>query len=192
MLLVCSDTFSKFMWFISVRKTNTAATISALRKIIFTSFLVPEITASDHVKCYVLWVPKFLLPSGHTAHYNHTLLPKQPHTEWFNWTLKTASHSASHTSWDGKLVWLQATFNIATHDPTHSTPFETIFPFTADSRFLRKWSVHKLLPYKCSPRDLRCKRNVMPTVSTFFSGEWYCSPLENPETFSITWIAVKA
>jgi hypothetical protein len=50
MLLVCDDAFSKFVWFVPVRKATTERTIKAPKDNIFSSFSVPEIVF-DNAQC---------------------------------------------------------------------------------------------------------------------------------------------
>jgi transposase InsO family protein len=51
-ILVCVDAFSKYVWLITVRQATTSSTIKALKEIIFASFSVPAVVASDNVQCF--------------------------------------------------------------------------------------------------------------------------------------------
>jgi hypothetical protein len=52
-ILVCVDTFTKFVWLLPVREATSRATIKALREHIFASFSVPETIVSDNVQCFI-------------------------------------------------------------------------------------------------------------------------------------------
>jgi hypothetical protein len=51
MLLVCVDSFSKFVWLAPAREATSEATIRVLKDRIFSKFSVPNIVVSDNVFC---------------------------------------------------------------------------------------------------------------------------------------------
>jgi transposase InsO family protein len=91
MMLVCVDSFSKFVWLIPVREATTFATIKALRDRVFAAFSVPEITVSDNAKSFVTQKFKQFCLDPEIKHVTTTPYYTQPsHAERFNTNLRSA------------------------------------------------------------------------------------------------------
>jgi transposase InsO family protein len=159
MLLVCVDSFSKFVWLVPVREATTAATIRVLKERIFSNFSVPEVVVSDNAKCFVSREFKQFCFGLGIQHVTTTPYYPQPsHAERFNRNLRSALiayYSHSQTSWDEGLMFLQLAFNTAKHESTRATPFEVMFPFRAGSPLLHNWGIQELLPDNCTKASIQ-------------------------------------
>jgi hypothetical protein len=51
-ILVCVDTFTKFVWLLPVREITSRVTIKVLKERVFASFSVPEILISDNAQYF--------------------------------------------------------------------------------------------------------------------------------------------
>jgi hypothetical protein len=149
-ILVCVDTFSKFVWMIPVREGSTRATVKALKERIFSTFSVPEILVSDNAQCFASREFRHLCFEMGVKHVTTSPYYPQPsHAERFNRNLRAALiayHRDAHDTWDQQLPWLQLAFNTAEHESTKSTLFAVIFPFRAGSPLLNQWTINELLP----------------------------------------------
>ena len=162
-ILVCVDSFSKYVWLLPTRNSTAPVTVKALTSI-FQSFGFPKFLASDNG-------PQFRSHLLHDFCFNFGIKPVKtsPHhpqgnlSERINRTLKSALigyHSNSQTSWDKNLPWLQLAFNSAVHETHHTTPFSLMFSYQPAHPLSLMWSFEELLPSeKQDPTRIAAKWN---------------------------------
>jgi transposase InsO family protein len=142
MILVCIDSFSKFVWLIPLREANTSAAIMALKERVFSDFSVPEFLVSDKARCFTSvefqqFCFDFCIKHVTTSPY----YPQPSHAERFNRNLRSALmayHGGTYSHWDRDLALLQLAFITAKSEATRKTPFEVVFPFRAGSPLLQQ------------------------------------------------------
>lgn len=159
-LLVVVDAFSRFVWLLPSKSTNTQVTIKLLSGI-FGVFGSPKVLVSDNAPAFVSKEFKRFCFNSAISHI--TTIPYYPQpsfAERVNRNLKSALiafHSSSQTKWDQSVSWINFAFNTAVHESHKTTPARLMFAFQVNSPLSNLWSINDLLPEDNNPEVI--KRN---------------------------------
>lgn len=150
MLLVCVDSFSKFVWMLPLRRATANTAVQALKSAIFQHFGFPKILVSDNGSQFTSHIFRRMC-FGHGIRHVTTspYYPQPSHAERFNRNLRSsliAFHAQQQNTWDENLRWLQLSFNSALHESHKDTPFKVMFGHSPRDPLSNQWKIEDLLP----------------------------------------------
>lgn len=155
-IFVCTDSFTKFVWFWPVRSATADSAIKCL-KLLFQSFGFSECLTSDNGKHFdCAEFNKFCFRLGIQHRFTPRYYPQANPAERVNRNLRSALiayHANCQNTWDENLHWLQLAFNLAYHEGHKHTPFELMFTYPPAHPLSLHWSINELLP--ASNRDIK-------------------------------------
>jgi hypothetical protein len=126
-LLVVTDSFTKFVRTCPMRAATAKAVISFLEENIFFLFGVPEIIISDNGSQFIAKIFKeFLTAYGVTHWLNAIYHPQNNPTERVNQVLANSIRcyvGSDHRDWDRELQKITCAINTSFHEATQYTPF---------------------------------------------------------------------
>ena len=159
MLLICVDSFTKFVWMYPVRRALASTTVKILQERLFKDYGTPVHLVSDNGPQFKAKEFKnmcFKLGIDHitTTEYR----PQGNIAERYLRNLKSALiayHANDHTSWDQNLSWIQYAFNSAYHEGHKSTPFELLYKYKPNHPLSTKWKIHDLPPQQIKDKQIK-------------------------------------
>jgi transposase InsO family protein len=124
-ILVVVDSFSKFVWFFSVKRIASSVAIECLENTYFPSFGSPTTLVADNAKVFRSRAFKDLCFRSCVQHVTTTpYYPQSSLAERVIRNLKSAlkiHHALSQDNWDVDLPWFATALNIAVHDSSNLT-----------------------------------------------------------------------
>lgn len=159
MLLICVDTFTKFVWLYPLRQALASTTIKTLQERLFKDFGTPENLISDNGPQFRSKIFKSMCFNNCINHITVTeYRPQGNLAERYLRNLKAALiayHGQEHTSWDRNLPWIQFAFNTSKHEGHKFTPFQLLFTYEPNHPLSNKWHIRDLLSDNVNPKDIR-------------------------------------
>lgn len=150
MLLICVDSFSKYVWMFPMRRALASTTVNILENNVFKDFSTPLNLVSDNGPQFRSRVFKNMCFRRGINHFTSTEYhPQSNLAERYLRNLHSvliAYHANDHTRWDENISWIQFAFNTARHEGHKTTPFELMFTYKPNHPLSAFWHINDLLP----------------------------------------------
>lgn len=159
MLLICVDSFSKYVWMFPMRRALASTTVNILENSVFKDFGTVLNLVSDNGPQFRSRLFKNMCFKRGINHITTTEYhPQSNLAERYLRNLHSALiayHADDHTRWDENLSWIQFAFNSARHEGHKTTPFELMFTYKPNHPLAAFWHINDLLPDKTDSVNIK-------------------------------------